>query len=84
MHAMLIVLRTNSSRSWHTPCKKGGKVEIDFDMALEDAIQKMKNEPSKPATVMQNGKAVGALEMRALLDAIERPAPESASGTVYR
>ena len=64
--------------------KKGGKVEIDFDMALEDAIQKMKNEPSKPATVMQNGKAVGALEMRALLDAIERPAPESASGTVYR
>ena len=64
--------------------KKGGKVEIDFDMALEDAMQKMKDEPSKPATVMKEGKAVGALEMRALIDAIERPAPETASGNVYR
>jgi len=64
--------------------KKGGKVEIDFEMALEDAMQKMKDEPSKPATVMKDGKAVGALAMRALIDAIERPAPETASGTVYR
>ena len=64
--------------------KKGGKVEIDFEMALEDAMQKMKDEPSKPATVMKDGKAVGALAMRTLIDAIERPAPETASGTVYR
>ena len=64
--------------------KKGGTVEIDFDMALEDAMQKMKDQPSKPATVMKDGKAVGALEMRALIDAIERPAPETASGNVYR
>ena len=64
--------------------KKGGKVEIDFDMALEDAMQKMKEEPSKPASVMKDGKAVGALEMRALIDAIARPAPETASGNVYR
>lgn len=64
--------------------KKGGTVEIDFDMALEDAMQKMKEEPSKPASVMKDGKAVGALEMRALIDAIARPAPETASGNVYR
>ena len=64
--------------------KKGGKVEIDFEMALEDAMQKMKDEPSQPATVMKDGKAVGALAMRTLIDAIERPAPETASGTVYR
>ena len=64
--------------------KKGGEVEIDFDMALEDAMQRMKDEPTKPATVMKDGKAVGALDMRALIDAIERPAPETASGNVYR
>ena len=34
--------------------QEGGKVENqNFDMALEDAMQKMKDEPSKPATVMK-------------------------------
>jgi glycine betaine/proline transport system ATP-binding protein len=63
---------------------KGSGIEVDLDMALEDAMQRMKDDPSKPATVTQDGKAVGALDMRALIDAIERPAPETASGNVYR
>jgi len=63
---------------------KGSGIEVDLDMALEDAMQKMKDDPSKPATVTKDGKAVGALNMRALIDAIERPAPETASGNVYR
>ena len=57
---------------------------IDHDLALEDAMQKMKDDPAKPATVTRDGKPVGALEMRTLIDAIERPAPETASGNVYR
>ena len=63
---------------------KGGAVEIDHDLALEDAMQRMKDTPANPATVVRDGKPVGALDMRTLIDAIERPAPETASGTVYR
>ena len=63
---------------------KGGAVEIDHDLALEDAMQRMKDTPANPATVVLDGKPVGALDMRTLIDAIERPAPETASGNVYR
>ena len=63
---------------------KGGDIQIDSELALEEAMQKMKAQPDSPATVMQDGAAVGSLNMRALIDAIERPAPETASGNVYR
>lgn len=63
---------------------KGGDIQIDSELALEEAMQKMKVQPDSPATVMQDGAAVGSLNMRALIDAIERPAPETASGNVYR
>lgn len=63
---------------------KGGAVEIEHDLALEDAMQRMKDTPANPATVIRDGKPVGALDMRTLIDAIERPAPETASGNVYR
>lgn len=62
----------------------GGSVQIDVNLALEDAMQKMKDNPAQPATVTRDGKPVGALDMRSLIDAIERPAPETASGNVYR
>ena len=59
-------------------------MEIDHNLALEDAMQRMKDAPANPATVTRDGKPVGALDMRTLIDAIERPAPETASGNVYR
>ena len=62
----------------------GGSLQIDVNLALEDAMQKMKDNPAQPATVTRDGKPVGALDMRSLIDAIERPAPETASGNVYR
>ena len=46
---------------------KGGDIQIDGELALEEAMQKMKAQPDSPATVMQDGAAVGSLNMRALM-----------------
>lgn len=64
--------------------EKGGAIEINGDDEIEKAMQIIKSEPTKPATVKVDGKAVGAVTLTQMIEAIERPAPETASGNVYR
>lgn len=64
--------------------ESGGSVEVDSGTVLEEALQKMKADPMTPASVVEGGRKVGALHLRDMIDAIERPAPETASGNVYR
>lgn len=71
-------------KSIMTPAGKGGGIEIQWDEKIEQALQMVKANPDKPATVKQDDQVIGEVTMRQMIDAIERPAPETASGNVYR
>ncbi len=64
--------------------EKGGSVKVEGGEAIESALQKLKDSPTKAATVLKDGKPVGAITLSQMIEAIERPAPETASGNVYR
>ena len=66
------------------PKGQGGEIEIDTDMVIEGALQIIKDTPTKAATVVKDGKKVGTVDLIKMIEAIERPAPETASGNVYR
>lgn len=63
---------------------KGGDIKIDADMAVEGALQMLKDSPTKQASVVKDGTSVGSVSLSQMIEAIERPAPETASGNVYR
>lgn len=71
-------------RSVMTEGKGGTGVELDGDSEIETALQIIKVLPDKPATVKVRGQVVGSVTLGQMIDAIERPAPETASGNVYR
>lgn len=63
---------------------KGKGIEIDADLNVESALQIIKDTPDKEASVVRGGKSVGSVSLVQMIEAIERPAPETVSGNVYR
>ncbi len=59
-------------------------IDLDGESEIEHALQLIKLHPEKAATVKVSGKIVGTVTLSQMIDAIERPAPETASGNVYR
>ena len=67
-----------------TSGEEGGSIQLQADSAIESALQVLKDAPTDKASVVKNGKRIGAVTLGQMIEAIERPAPETASGTVYR
>ena len=67
-----------------TADESGGDIKLDADSNIESALQIMKDSPGEKASVMKDGKSVGSVSLTQMIEAIERPAPETASGNVYR
>jgi len=67
-----------------SPGEAGGAIQLEADDVIESAMQMLKDSPTETASVMKDGQSVGSGTLGQMIEAIERPAPETASGNVYR